>query len=449
MASTPPPPSPSALRVPTAPRHGAGYDSFEPYATRYSARLASQRASRSKETSVTNCPSSPSKVRSKASPRKYQKVEEATISPPGSYSKSRDIVQTSHASTSKTRASDVRYNEPNSQLSHPQFSATRSGTNALPTPAKTPSKKKVTTDLSSTARTLFPPTAKMSKPKVPHSLDPFEDPFNATTGRESIKIHTDSRDRIPMPQSTPSMQNPFSGDFDSSIRDRFTGGSDSTTDYSTRIDDPMFCPTRELFRLDRDDQLTYNFRGKRITKHFDEEEDEEDDPSDLGLFAGREHLLPDSSVLQNIKPLRRKDVVPRLLWPEGGGPIPAPRKLAETKPADESIAEDEATDHEDLMDDSKARAINSPQPELPPSPRAIRKLRSSARYDHDNDESPTANKGTGSNQKRTPFNNWLRKKRSTEEQPAVTPTKREAEDEGGSLPGPKRTRATTRSTQSA
>ncbi|KAJ5539869.1 hypothetical protein N7513_008201 [Penicillium frequentans] len=281
----------------------------------------------------------------------------------------------------------------------------------------------------------------MAKPKGRFSID-VED---ASPGPQSIQIYTDSRDRIPKPPTTP--QNPF-----------YNGPSESASDESNGVIDPMTCPTHELLRLGRDDEITYNFRGKKVTKHFDDvdDEDEEDDPNDLGLFAGREHLLPDPSVLHNLRPLRRKNVVPRRLWTDDGLPV-APKEMAQAKPVEESAAEDEATDEEDVMEsDPNLHGITSPPPEVPPSPKAMRKLRSQARRHVDTDVSPCA-KGAGSKQPRTPFHNWLRKKGADEQSPVTptkreaetTPLKREAEDVPGSLPGPKRTRATTRHTQSA
>ncbi|KAJ5643725.1 uncharacterized protein N7484_006232 [Penicillium longicatenatum] len=428
MATTPPPPSPSALRIPAAPRHGAGYDTFEPYPTRSSARLAGQRASKSKDATQPICPGSPSKGQSKGSPRKYRKMEEATISPPGSHPMSRNAER-------GTQASAGNYRQPD-----PQPSGRVSGSHALPTPAKTPSKKKITSDLSATARTLFP-SAKMSKGRF--SID-VED---ASPGPQSIQIYTDSRDRIPKPPATP--QNPF-----------FHPSDRTSDDDSTGILDPMTCPTHKLLRLGRNDEMTYNFRGKKVTKHYDDEdEDEEDDPNDLCLFAGREHLLPDPSVLHNLKPLRRKDILPRQLWPDDG-PVP-PKETNQVKPTEELTVEDEATDEEDAVETretgAKLHGITSPPPEVPSSPRAVRNLRSQARRHVDAGVSPSK-QGAGSNQPRTPFHNWLRKKKSADEQTSVTPTKREAEvtplkreadDAPGSLPGPKRTRATTRQTQSA
>jgi hypothetical protein len=64
---------------------------------------------------------------------------------------------------------------------------------ALPTPAKTPSKKKVD-HFSSASRTLFPTRTMSPKKPAPFSLESFE---ASASGKKEIQIYTDSRDRIP------------------------------------------------------------------------------------------------------------------------------------------------------------------------------------------------------------------------------------------------------------
>lgn len=205
MATTPPPPSPSALRVPAAPRHGPGYDQFSPYPTRYSARIASQRASRSAEkTPPPEIPSSLSKGRSRGSPRKYRRVEEVhgkTLSPPGSSSNppTDTFSKDSHSLAHNPSTLSGRSNR-HSSTSHSQHH-----TVALPTPAKTPSKKKVSGDFSSTARTLFPHSNMRAKKSTPFSLESFD-----TSGpSKNIEIYTDSRDRVPKASAFETPFNPI------------------------------------------------------------------------------------------------------------------------------------------------------------------------------------------------------------------------------------------------
>lgn len=180
---------------------------------------------------------------------------------------------------------------------------------------------------------------------------------------------------------------------------------------------------------------------------------EEDDPNDLGLFAGREHLLPDPSVLEKIKPLRRKDIKPRLLWTADGKTVPRPQPKDENEPAqkhaEDPAAEDDATDEEDGVDDEShtvnpRSSVSTPQNlEFPRAPGATRNLRSQARVDADIEETPSMSTVNTSRRKNTPFNSWLRKKKGPEElSPATTSAKRDAQDEPAKTPGAKRTRIT-------
>lgn len=204
MASTPPPPSPSALRVPAAPLHGGGYDQFSPYPTRYSTRLAKKRAARAAEiTPPPICPSSPSKARSGASPKKHSvkhqkvRVDGETLSPPSSSSRSKPSTAVSKDSR-RFNSTHAAYDPFDISASHnvPSSAPPRSRpamNQALPTPAKTPSKKKVDC-FSSTSRTLFPTDTMSPKKSAPFSLESFEAP---ASGKKDIQIYTDSRDRIP------------------------------------------------------------------------------------------------------------------------------------------------------------------------------------------------------------------------------------------------------------
>lgn len=204
MASTPPPPSPSALRVPAAPLHGAGYDQFSPYPTRYSTRLAKQRAVRGAETTPPPiCPSSPSKARSSVSPKKSRKgqIDEDTLSTPGVSARSKPTA----AVSKQSRGSNIQsaFDPFDMSAAHhvPSSAAPRSRTavnQALPTPAKTPSKKKVD-NFSSASRTLFPTNTMSPKKPAPFSLESFEAP---ASGKKEIQIYTDSRDRIPKASQT-------------------------------------------------------------------------------------------------------------------------------------------------------------------------------------------------------------------------------------------------------
>ncbi|CAG8270087.1 unnamed protein product [Penicillium nalgiovense] len=295
MASTPPPPSPSALRVPRAPRHGAKHDNYEPYPTRYSARLAGQRGSRVAQTTP---PPRHASVSAKPGASKR------TLSPssPGTAKSSPKKTARSH----RTAAS--RISPFDSELSLPRTSAHHtsqsSAEQALPTPAKTPSKKKIINSDSSTSRSLFPSTStsttkrrKMDTPK--YSAEPpaifVDEPLRGYTIQAAeqelgIPIHQDSRDRIPVigPLSTDSfIYNPG--------RPVGRPATRSTTN-----------PTEGAW---------FVHRGKKIFKRFDDMEDEGEDEDDLGLFANRPDLLANNpDILKSVKPLRRGDIKPRLLF---------------------------------------------------------------------------------------------------------------------------------------
>lgn len=203
---TPPPPSPSSMRVPSAPLYGAKYDQYEPYPPRSSARIASQRAARSMErTPEPVCPSSPSKMRSRGLPKKGPRVDgetgrnwKASASDASSRQQTDFLLSISEPDFCESPRRQL------STFSHPRSAATQ----ALPTPAKTPSKRSIQGDLSSTSRSLFPSASKMSTKKPsPFSLESFE-----TSASDEIQIFTDSRDRIPAPG--PVSGNPFTSQAD-------------------------------------------------------------------------------------------------------------------------------------------------------------------------------------------------------------------------------------------
>ncbi|KAJ5167920.1 uncharacterized protein N7482_003514 [Penicillium canariense] len=442
MATTPPPPSPSSLRIPTAPRHGAGYDQFEPYPTRFSARLANQRASRTTErTPEPVWPGSPSKMRSRASPKKYRRIDGETMSPPGSSSKSMG----SEASkpppnfTFATSESELdisgRHHHQQSAHSQPHSAANE----ALPTPAKTPSKRKVQGDLSSTSRTLFPSNSRMSAKKPsPFSLESFEAPAS-----KDIQIFTDSRDRIPVAGAAE--KNPFAskseaaGSIRRAPRRMYKSGESSNSQNApvTASSHGNITPSDDEYLSTPEDGMTMIFRGKKVHTKF-EFEDEDEGNDEMGLFAARPDLLDDSQdILNSVKPLTRNSVKPRVLFP---GP-------KNDKPLHE---EEAATDEEDSEDaEVEPSHVNStlfsPSLDCPPAPGATRLLRSNARFATQVDETPSGTKALDTKRKRiSPFDQWLRKKQAPEDVSApTTPAKRQADRTGSPVaqPSAKKTRS--------
>ncbi|KAJ5158486.1 uncharacterized protein N7500_008137 [Penicillium coprophilum] len=295
MASTPPPPSPTELRVPRAPRHGAKHDNYEPYPTRYSARLAGQRASRSSQTTP---PPSLSNTSAKAGTSKRN----FSPSSPGTAKPSPKKPARSHrTAASRISPFDLEHSRPRTSSHHTSQS---SAEQALPTPAKTPSKKKITSSDSSTSRSLFPSTStpkrrKMDTPKHSTADAPaifVDEPLightiQAAEQKLGISIHEDSRDRIPVvgPLST-----------DSFISKPARAVGRPATRSTTSVTDGAY----------------FVHRGKKIFKRFDDMEDEGEDEDDLGLFANRPDLLAENpDILKSVKPLRRGDIKPRLLFP--------------------------------------------------------------------------------------------------------------------------------------
>lgn len=200
MTTTPPPPS--TLRVPPSPRFGAGYDQYSPYATRHSARLASQRASRDS----TPPPRFPAlQVDGTKSAKEEQNNHDAleALSPPGSIhgsprkkpSAGSRTFGLTHSLEDEDDNTSTLADPFASQHPHSQLQATRTN-GMLPTPAKTPRKKAVA-DMGPTARTLFPPISrpKKSRKHTGFSLDSFND--DTAQNQTQIQIYTDSRDRIP------------------------------------------------------------------------------------------------------------------------------------------------------------------------------------------------------------------------------------------------------------
>ncbi|RAK99778.1 uncharacterized protein BO80DRAFT_115578 [Aspergillus ibericus CBS 121593] len=442
MATTPPPPS--TLRMPPTPRLGAKYDQYEPYSTRYSARLASQRASRERESRTTPPPSFPSSKTAK----KYDINESETLSPPSSVQsslrKQRSARNAGLFAThsledpSSTDDSDPFSGPEPSYIRHQPRSLRPTMTDGmLPTPAKTPRKKAVA-DVGSAARVLFPPPSSKKKTKkhTGFSLDSFSE--DSTRGGSEIQIYTDSRDRIP--EVDESEENPFyKKPVASKTATRAPRRKESRRDKE--IDDS----------IDREDGMVYVFRGKKMFRKFtDDLESDSEDDDDLGLLAARPDLI-DSSITDNVRPLTRSSIKPRVLFPTTEEQIPQETHLSD-------VDEEAATDIEDhLLHDETEEAeepavdmemqqrLVTPPPhstiETPASPGAtMRSLRSrTKREGPDHSDTPTVSE---TKKKRvSPFDGWLRKKQT----PAVTGTKakkRDAEAAGSpGGPAPKKSRS--------
>ncbi|KAJ5155510.1 hypothetical protein N7492_008313 [Penicillium capsulatum] len=379
MASTPPPPSPTALRVPGAPRHGAGYDMYSPYPTRYSARLASQRASRAGEqTPPPTCPGSPSKMRSKGAPKRCVGGNEKSSSTSDKGYPMDDV-----RSKPTTRGFDYLASQPAS-LTYDSIpnSHIHSSTHALPTPAKTPSKKKVSPDLSSTSRALFPSGTMSQKKPAPFSLESFDE---SVPGDKAIEIFTDSRDRVP--KVSTSDANPFIA------RDC------PPTPRATRSTRSVEAPSAHGVR--------YNFRGKTFIKEFVDMDEEDDTDDELGLFKARPDLLTDPDLLTNVKTLSRSSIAPRTLWPTKTKP--------QTSGEEETLTDEEITEKAPAAEVSGTLKSPISTPQSPEgmsgsgAPPGAPRTRSSARFDDDTELTPSGSPGV-KRKRISPFDRWQRKK---------------------------------------
>ncbi|KKK16310.1 hypothetical protein ARAM_001767 [Aspergillus rambellii] len=440
MATTPPPPS--FLRMPPTPRHGTGYDEYEPYPTRHSARLASQRAStESRTTPPPSFPTSQARTGPR-SVRKQKPVDAETLSPPGSPNTSprkkrsaRGVTQ----SLGNSESSDPFNTTKPSQALHPFRSTMTEG--MLPTPAKTPRKKPVD-DLGSAARALFPPSTQKKKAKkhTGFSLDSFTD--ETSQGEPQIQIYTDSRDRIPEvdeSESNPFFKKPATNVAYTRPARPKTGSRDNEVNEA----------------LDREDGMVYVFRGKKMFRKFTDDagsDVEDDDDDDLGLLASRPDLI-DSSILENPRPLTRSSIKPRVLFPAANDRASQENHIddadeeAATDIEDHVLADADAADDLDRttnLHDQQQRPVTPPLNSTvatPPSPGAsLRSLRPRAKREGlDHAQTPTAPEAK--RKRISPFDGWLRKKQTP---PVIgaKAKKRDAETAGSpGGPAPKKTRS--------
>ncbi|KAE8150562.1 hypothetical protein BDV25DRAFT_108816 [Aspergillus avenaceus] len=441
MATTPPPPS--TLRVPPTPRHGPGYDQYEPYSTRHSARLASQRAS--KERHTTPPPSFPPSQRPKNTKNQHNKGLGA-LSPPGSIhgsprqSAERTGSHLAAHSLDGTSDSDP-FNTSEPSHTHPSLHSLRAtmSQGMLPTPAKTPKKKPVG-DVGATARTLFPQPGrpKKSKKYTGFSLDSFGD--DNAQGGSNIQIYTDSRDRIPEVDQTE--ENPFN---------KKPAPSKVPTRTSRRRAEQIKRDKEVDESVKRDDGMTYVFRGKKIFRKFADvvDSDLDDDDDDLGLLAARPDLL-DDDITANIRPLTRSSIKPRVLFPTTNDRTPPANYMSDVDEEAATDIEDHtlAADVPDVADhpvelETQQRPVTPPPNtavDTPLSPGAtMRSLRPRAKRDGpEHSQTPTVQE---TKKKRvSPFDGWLRKKPT----PALTATKAKKRDaaESASSPGGPATKKT-------
>lgn len=234
MATTPP--SQPLVQTPPTPLHGAKYDSIRPYITRKSTRHSKQWIQRDAQTPPPQSFKFESGTASVSEQRPGSPGVSArhAISPPSSTQNSPQEKGSRSGRALRSTVSSVMFPatfaslEPSSDSSKPssdQQLSVNMGTSMLPTPAKTPRRKRAPAPaLASTARVLFPvrpetvedamPVARKrgrKKRQVGFSLDSAgEDDGIHADG--DIQIFTDSKERVPEPDfsaDNPFVDNPF------------------------------------------------------------------------------------------------------------------------------------------------------------------------------------------------------------------------------------------------
>ncbi|KAF7714598.1 Uncharacterized protein PECH_008334 [Penicillium ucsense] len=450
MTTTPPPPSPSSLRTPSAPLHGAGYDQYDPYPPRKSTRLANQRAAKELEKLPEPAGSkTPSKFWAKRVPKQYRTFDLETSSDSDEFIPGQQL-EDPFLDRGSSHDAFISPQRQSASALRPRAEAPQ----GLLTPAKTPSKRKIQRNMSSISRTLFPSSGRVTAKKpAPFSLESFE-----TTSSEKIQIFTDSRDRVPV--ARPSADNPFASRLSDVSKTKTPIKGPAKTNVESRptpettVSDSMSRTRSERHRSNmsenkvvlppRRDGMTMMFRGKRVFTKFEDSEDEDEDDDDfLGLFASRADLLAADPSALDRKPLSRREIKPRQLFPSVATGI--------SKDEEEAATDDEGVQEPDMKQqsvvDPSVDTKDVPESlESPQAPVATRLLRSSARFASQIEQTSSGGSAVDTKRKRiSPFDHWLRKKQAIEEVSAsLPPAKREADYSGDQItpPSAKKTRNT-------
>ncbi|KAK7516603.1 uncharacterized protein IWZ02DRAFT_379450 [Phyllosticta citriasiana] len=303
MAATPP--LLERISTPPAPARGPQSDDWEPY--RRSRRVAAQRdrhlqdlqtrpsASPQKSTASSARASTP--LGRRTSPHSSQ-----TISPPSS---PRSPIKRTTTSASNSDADPFT-------TSPKEKSSSLTAGPILPTPAKTPGKRKVSqAAFGSTARVLFhdrpatidevmPPKTARKKKRAGFSLASFSESFECDESSK-IEIYTDGKERVP--SYSKEEDNPFVTQPGEARRPK--PGPSSKKPKSDR-DENMERRARN------GEGLIHVFRGKKFFSEFtDHDSDVDEAESPLGGSPVR-RIAASSTAPRR---LLRSSIKPRLLWP--------------------------------------------------------------------------------------------------------------------------------------
>jgi hypothetical protein len=158
----------------------------------------------------------------------------------------------------------------------------------------------------------------------------------------------------------------------------------------------------------------FGSRGKKVIQTFDDD-DEDAEGDELGLFAARPDLLDgNDEILNSVQTLSRDSIKPRQLFEQRKNSPPLCGIV--DGPVDDAPTDTE----EEEKKKKKGKPSDSPlatpmSPEFPQAPGATRLTRSSARGPQV-EETPTANIASQTKRKRiSPFDQWLRKKQKPED----------------------------------
>ncbi|KAI4698266.1 uncharacterized protein J4E84_001402 [Alternaria hordeiaustralica] len=315
MERTPSPPR--RVHTPPAPLYG---DNYEPFSPRRSRRVAAQHDAHTHQQERSS-PRTRRDITPTASSHAKRSAARANasfaLSPPSSPASPQHQHLRSPRSTRRAPL-DLNPLDSDSDTAAPSSSRRTLFANMapgmLPTPAKTPRKRRIE-DVSSTARVLFPanrpstideamPTPRKGrKTKNLYTLESFAQQMDENT--EKIPIYTDSKERVPTPGAQ-TEDNPF-------ITVKGKGKAKAAPQKSKKVVDRKTAKMEAA--VDRDEGMVYIFRGRKVFRKF-----HDDAPSGASAAEEDDDLsADDKQVRRQIgyearRPLTRSSIKPRLLF---------------------------------------------------------------------------------------------------------------------------------------
>ncbi|RMY74149.1 hypothetical protein D0863_03420 [Hortaea werneckii] len=320
MPTTPEPPSVRA-RTPPTPMHGPQYDNYQPYSPRRSTRstaqtnpYSSRKTDRSPNASFarnTTPPPTSKKARFVRQPTQLSSPPTSPSSPSRQH-----VIEKTPRKTPVSRQK-VRYqtnggasdsDQPSTSLAPP----TLDPSTMLPTPSKTPKKRKAAA-LKGTARILsfqpdnpndvMPSSRKSKKHGRFHSMSGFDlYDEERESERDQVEIYTDANARVP--EMDEADDNPFIG---RKVPATTTRRSARATEDERAMEEARM----------RDEGVVYIFRGKKIFRRFSDPEQERSSSagqSDVSDVPGQRTLRRQAGTAAQ-RPLTRSSIKPRLLFP--------------------------------------------------------------------------------------------------------------------------------------